>query len=152
MTNNQEPRTHVNAAIIAGIVGLIWLSAIIAVIVAPPPEVPAGGEVAVLKGDSITLSMIEWGFNQLKKGGPVIEIKAGTEVKFTITNDGKNFHGWQILRDGEIIAGWEKDDTIAPGESRTITVRLDEPGEYIYICPVAGHREKGMVGVIRVVE
>lgn len=147
-----EPKTHINAAIIAGIVGLVWLSAIWVNIVFPPPKVPAGAQQTVLRGTSISLVMHEWGFNQLEIGGPTIEIQAGTPITFTITNEGSNFHTWQILtKDGVIIAGWDKDDTISPGETRTITIVIEEPGEYIYICPVAGHKDKGMIGTIIVV-
>ncbi len=37
-------------------------------------------------------------------------------------------------------------------QTRTTTIRFDEPGEYKFICHLPGHEEYGMVGVLRVVE
>ena len=149
----QESRAHINAAIIAGVVGLVWLIGIWIVLVFPPQveAVAPGGEQQILTGTSINLVMQEWGFNQ-KRGAPIIEIKAGTEVTFTVVNQGRNLHSFQILTpDGEHVAGWTKDEVIDVGETRTLTVVIDEPGEYIYICPVEGHEDKGMKGILRVV-
>ncbi len=149
-----QPKTHINAAVIAGVIGLIWLSAIWVNLVIPPTETPAGSEEApILRGERIEINMHEWGFNQLKKGGPTIEIKAGQEVEIILTNNGKNFHSFQIrTKDGKPVAGLTKDDTIDPGATRTIKIRIDQPGEYIYVCPVSGHPEKGMRGTLIVTE
>jgi uncharacterized cupredoxin-like copper-binding protein len=141
--------THVVAAIAAGVIGALWLSAIWAVIVFPPQIELGGGP--VLRGESITLVLHEWGFNELDRGGPNIEIRAGVEVTITLVNEGRNFHTFQIVKDGgEKVAGLDEDEVIASGESITITIKIDEPGEYFYICPVSGHRDKGMVGLITV--
>ena len=150
----EQPKTHINAAIIAGFIGFIWIVAIILNLLIPPQPAaaPAGEEVPILRGKSITILMHEWGFNQLKQGGPVIEIPAGEEVEIIVRNEGSNLHSWQVkTKDGKKVAGLDKDDTIDPGEELVLTIKIDEPGEYLYICPVAGHEEKGMQGILRVV-
>ena len=148
----EEPKTHINAAIIAGFIGLLWLIAIMVnFFITPPAGAAAGEEVQIIRGERITLAMDEWGFNG-KQGGPIIEIPAGKEVEIVIINQGRNFHGFQVKApDGSKLAGLDKDDTVDPGEERSIIIKIDTPGEYIYVCPVAGHEERGMRGIIRVV-
>ena len=150
---SEQQKTHINAAVIAGVIGLIWLIAIMVNFFITPPAAgaaAAGETVQTIRGTKITLTMTEWGFNG-KQGGPVIEIPAGQEVEITILNEGRNFHSWQVkTEDGTKIAGLDKDDTIDPGAERTIKIKIDKPGEYIYICPVSGHEEKGMQGILRV--
>ncbi|MFQ5885746.1 MAG: cupredoxin domain-containing protein [Anaerolineae bacterium] len=146
---NAKIGSHVFAAIGGGVIGAIWLSAIWAVIVFPPQIELGGG--AVLRGDSITLVLHEWGFNELNRGGPSIEIRAGTEITITLVNEGRNFHTFQIVQDdGEKVAGLDEDQVIGSGETLVITFTIYEPGEYFYICPVSGHRDKGMIGIVTV--
>lgn len=143
-------RTDIFAVFTAGAIGVVWLSAIWIILVFPTQLELGGGP--VLTGESITLSLSEWGFNGLKKGGPEIEIKAGVEITLILTNEGVNFHTWQaIMLDNGEVAGLSEDDPVNPGETRTITIKIDEPGEYLYICSTAGHREKGMVSILRVI-
>lgn len=138
------------AAFVAGIIGIVWLSAIWLILVFPP-QTELGGD-AILTGERIEISLGEWGFNGLKKGGPEIEIKAGVEVTLILTNEGVNFHTWQaIMTDNGDLAGLSEDDPVNPGEIRTITIKIDEPGEYLYICSTAGHKEKGMISILRVI-
>jgi hypothetical protein len=141
-------RTDVAAGILAGVVGLFLIVAIWATLVFPVPIVSGGG--SVLTGNNILLAEHEWGFNQFAKGGP--EICGNTTahtMNITLTNTGINLHGFQIVRadTGAFVAGLNKTDLVRRGEVRHVSINLDRiaPGSYYYICPVAGHRQKGMV-------
>lgn len=153
-------RQDVLAAVGAGVVGAIWIVAIWVSLVfgLQPPLTPAaaggagGAAPQKLAGESITLVMTEWGFGGAQRGGPTIEIPAGKEVEITLINEGVNFHSFQVItKDGVKVAGLDKDDVIGGGETRVVKIKIDEPGEYLYICPVAGHQEKGMEGTLVVV-
>jgi plastocyanin len=37
---------------------------------------------------------------------------------------------------------------LAPGETRTITLRFDEPGTHTFICSLPGHAVAGMTGAV----
>lgn len=137
-------RTDVVAGVFAGVAGLILISAIWVTLVLPPTIQVGGG--GILTGDQIALREHEWGFNQFTKSGPEICGVVGHNITVTLHNDGKNLHGFQIVRDGGVfIAGLNKTDLLRPGEIRKITFRISQPGNYFYICPVSGHRQKGMV-------
>jgi hypothetical protein len=146
---NKPLRTDVTAGILAGVVGLSLIVAIWTNLVYPAPIVSGGGG-SVLTGNNILLSEHEWGFNQFAKGGPEIcGNKTIDHMNITLTNTGINLHGFQIVRadTGAFVAGLNKTDLVRRGEIRHIIIDLDKiaPGSYYYICPVAGHRQKGMV-------
>jgi plastocyanin len=64
---------------------------------------------------------------------------AGT-YEITLTNDGEATHDIRVERDGEDVA---ESDSVAPGESTTLTVTLEE-GEYVFYCSIGNHRAMGM--------
>lgn len=37
---------------------------------------------------------------------------------------------------------------LAPGETRTVTLRFDEPGTHTFICTLPGHAAAGMTGAV----
>jgi hypothetical protein len=136
-------RTDVSAVVAAGIVGFLMIAAIWIALVFPPPIQIGGG--GILSGDRVALKEHEWGFNEFAKGGPEICEVAGRNMTITIQNTGKNIHGFQIVRDGgAFVAGLNTTDLLRPGEVRQVTVKITQPGNYYYICPVHGHRAKGM--------
>jgi hypothetical protein len=141
-------RSDVAAGIIAGVIGLFWIGAIVTSLVFPPPVQIATG--AILTGDQIALREHEWGFNQFTKGGPEICIVTGHTLNITLTNDGHNLHGFQIVRDGGTpvpgLSGLNATERLSPLEVKKLTLKIDQPGNYYYICPVTGHRAKGMIG------
>lgn len=148
-----EPRTHITAGILAGVIGLLWLIAILVKLLVLPVGAPAaGGETQILRGDEITLVLHEWGFNEFSRGGPVIEVEAGEEIRITVRNEGSNVHAFSVItKDGRYVAGMLEDEIIDPGQEVVLTIKIDEPGEYLYICPVPGHADQGMTGIYRVV-
>ncbi len=129
-----------------GIVGLVWLAAIMYVLVFPPAAVRGVGE--PLTGTEFDLDMHEWGFADVEVGGPPIIVAPGVEITFILTNTGINFHSFEVVGDGgEHPFGLTQDDVVDPGVVQTISFIVDlEEGEYVYICPVQGHRDRGMEG------
>ena len=137
--------------IVAGIIGLVVVVVIWAGLVFPAPIASGGG---ILSGNNIALREHEWGFAgggyQAAKGGPEIcASSTNATMNITLSNSGINLHGFQIVRadTGAFVAGLNKTDLLARGDSRHIVINLAKiaPGSYVYICPVAGHRQKGMV-------
>ena len=150
-------RADVAAGIVAGIVGLVVIVVIWVGLVFPAPIASGGG--GNLRGNSISLREHEWGFAgggyALAKGGPEICANSNNAtLNITLTNTGINLHGFQIVRadTGAFVAGLNKTDLLTRGETRHIKIDVSRiaPGNYYYICPVAGHRQKGMVAPFNV--
>ena len=142
-------RADAAAGIGAGVVGLFFIIAIWTNLVFPAPIVVGGGGGAVLV-DPASLREHEWGFNQFAKGGPEIcANQTSLNLNITLSNTGINLHGFQIVRadTGAFVAGLNKTDLLARGETRHINIDVGRiaPGSYYYICPVAGHHQKGMI-------
>ena len=142
-------RADAAAGIGAGVVGLFFIIAIWTNLVFPAPIVVGGGGGAVLV-DPANLREHEWGFNQFAKGGPEIcANQTSLNLNITLSNTGINLHGFQIVQadTGAFVAGLNKTDLLARGETRHINIDVGRiaPGSYYYICPVAGHRQKGMI-------
>ena len=142
-------RADAAAGIGAGVVGLFFIIAIWTNLVFPAPIVVGGGGGAVLV-DPASLREHEWGFNQFAKGGPEIcANQTSLNLNITLSNTGINLHGFQVIRadTGAFVAGLNKTDLLAHGETRHINIDVSRiaPGSYYYICPVAGHRQKGMI-------
>src|SRR5438445_3199015 len=146
-------RADVAAGIVAGIVGLVVIVTIWVSLVFPAPIIVSGGG-GILTGNDIALREHEWGFAgggySLAKGGPEICANSNNAtMNITLTNAGINLHGFQIVRadTGAFVAGLNKTDLLTRGETRHITIDVGRiaPGSYYYICPVAGHRQEGMI-------
>jgi uncharacterized cupredoxin-like copper-binding protein len=67
-------------------------------------------------------------------------------VAFKVTNDGQVAHALEIEGNGVE----EETETIQPGKSATLTVKLSKAGSYEIYCPIDGHKDKGMKGEITV--
>jgi plastocyanin len=59
---------------------------------------------------------------------------------FEVLNSGSATHDFVVERNGDDVVGT---DSIAPGNSSTVTVDL-EPGEYVFYCSIGNHRAMGM--------
>jgi len=68
------------------------------------------------------------------------------EVTIAFINPAAIEHDLHIESDGEELAS---SDLVADGDSTEASAEL-EPGEYVYYCAVAGHREAGMEGTLSV--
>ena len=67
-------------------------------------------------------------------------------VRFIIANGADVEHGFEV--EGQGIE--EEIAAIAAGSSDSLTVQLDQPGEYVIYCPVGDHRQRGMTGTLSV--
>ncbi len=95
-----------------------------------------------------------------------LSVRAGETVAFRITNTGKIDHefvigdaAFQAEHDKEMQSGGMSsmsgsevayEISLAPGETRIVTYRFDDPGQFLYGCHVPGHYAAGMKGVITV--
>ena len=96
------------------------------------------GDTAAAGGESVALTATEYKFDPAD-----VTVDAAGKVTFTVSNDGQQTHALEVEGNGVE----EETDSIAAGESGTLTVDL-EPGEYEFYCPIDGHREQGMEGKI----
>ena len=96
------------------------------------------GDTAAAGGESVALTATEFKFDPAD-----VTVDAAGKVTFTVSNDGQQTHALEVEGNGVE----EETDSIAAGESGTLTVDL-EPGEYEFYCPIDGHREQGMEGKI----
>lgn len=97
-----------------------------------------------------------------------LEVMAGQPVKLTLRNEGALEHDFSIMEvphTGEVMAeegehgmgghdmsnmAIDPEIHVAPpvGESLSVEFTPSTPGEYEYLCTVAGHKEAGMVGIL----
>jgi nitrite reductase (NO-forming) len=86
--------------------------------------------------------------------GPVIRARVGDVLRFTITNPAGNTHPHNV--DFHAVTGsggGAEATTVAPGETKTIEVRLLYPGFFMYHCAygdIPQHISHGMFGGILV--
>ncbi len=67
-------------------------------------------------------------------------------VRFVVANGADIEHGFEV--EGQGIE--EEIAAIPAGSSDSLTVQLDQPGEYVIYCPVGDHRQQGMAGTLTV--
>lgn len=77
---------------------------------------------------------------ELRFEPPVIRVRTGQRLHVELINAGYVSHNLEIPSLG---VGTEM---ISPGESARFTIRIEEPGQYRWICDIASHREAGMEG------
>ena len=66
-----------------------------------------------------------------------LELTAGEPVNVKITNEGETLHDF-TLEEADVHVNLE------PGETKTTSLTVDEPGTYEAKCTVPGHAEGGM--------
>jgi len=72
-----------------------------------------------------------------------LEVRRGETVTLVVSNDGALVHNISIDE-----FGVKRD--YRPGETVRVTFTADRAGEFEFYCDEPGHREAGMVGVLRV--
>lgn len=116
---------------------------------------PRGGQArnwkAVELGPAIRVIATNFDFNVAARPGDPepsrIVVQPGEKVRVTLINRAHDTkHNIEFeLPGGEV----EFEQPVPPGGSRTLVFTAPEqPGEYVIYCPVAHHREKGMVGTL----
>lgn len=91
-----------------------------------------------------------------------LEVEQGEVITFVITNEGEMPHDFtlgdeaiQEQHEEEMSSGMAAHDHpygvfLEPGETKEITWRFTNPGEFLFGCHVPGHYKAGMVGTIAV--
>lgn len=76
-----------------------------------------------------------------------LDAKVGVSLRVRLTNRGTERHDLNFpslhmpgLRGVESI--------LEPGETRTITLRFDQPGTHAFVCSLPGHAAAGMTGAV----
>lgn len=83
--------------------------------------------------------------------GPVLRVKQGDIVNFTLTNAASSTMGHSIDFHAAKVAANTYYKTISPGQTFTFEFRADYPGVFMYHCgtpPVLEHIAKGLYGMI----
>jgi uncharacterized cupredoxin-like copper-binding protein len=89
---------------------------------------------------------ISIGETEYKLDPSSVEVDQAGNVTFTVTNNGQIDHALEV--EGQGVE--EETETIKPGESAELTVDLSEEGSYEIYCPIEGHRDLGMEGMLTV--
>jgi len=96
---------------------------------------PAGG------GQTVSIGEIEY-----KLDPSSVKVDQAGTVTFKVTNNGGIDHALEV--EGQGVE--EETETIKPGETAELTVDLSKEGSYEIYCPIDGHRDKGMEGMLTV--
>ena len=102
---------------------------------------------SVAPGASDASGAIAVGASEFKFEPAVIAVPAGS-VTFRISNVGAVEHEFEIFQ-GETVV--DEVEGLVPGLTRDLTVTL-APGDYTYVCKLAGHDAAGMKGNLTVTE
>ncbi len=122
--------------VIAGvIVGSLAIGLILAGLVAASRQAPSGGSAGSAE---IVLEDMRFTPNR-------IDAKVGVSLTVRLTNRGTerhdlNFESLHMPGLGGV------ESILEPGETRTITLLFDAPGEHTFICTLPGHAAAGMTG------
>jgi plastocyanin len=104
----------------------------------PPPPQTTKAPGAAATGGPVTIGETEF---KLTPANP--QVKAGT-VQFKAVNRGGVVHALEV----EGPSGEVETRELQPGQTQTISVKLDKPGRYEMYCPVGNHKEQGMEGTV----
>jgi uncharacterized cupredoxin-like copper-binding protein len=90
-------------------------------------------------GGQLTLSESEF---KITPANPTVA-KPGT-ITISAKNTGAVTHALSV----QTPSGTVSTGNIAPGASATLTVNATKAGKYTFFCPIPGHRQAGMQGVL----
>ena len=76
-----------------------------------------------------------------------LEAKVGESLVIRLTNQGMQRHDLNFPS-LHMPAHAGVESILAPGESRTIRLRFEQPGTHTFICSLPGHAASGMSGVV----
>ncbi len=78
-------------------------------------------------------------------------VQVGQPVQFQVTNNGTIQHNLKVELPAKSIAMQLFNTNLNPGETKTAEFTFTEVGDWQVYCPVDGHKDAGMKGVIHVV-
>ena len=78
-----------------------------------------------------------------------IEADPGERLIVRLRNEGQVEHSLQFeLAGGDEV---QLEDNVSPGDTAELTVEVPEQsGDYVFFCPISGHRQLGMEGTLAV--
>ena len=86
---------------------------------------------------TVGIATVEYAF----EADAAISITAGETSEFVVTNEGEIDHEMEVLTDASRRLG--KTSRLAPGQSESLVVTVEEPGVYTVICDIDDHRSRG---------
>jgi plastocyanin len=106
-------------------------------------------------GNSMKVTMIDFAFQPAE-----MTVAANKSVTLTIVNNGSTPHDWALMSQKVTAPFGDKDKanilaqkTVPAGQTDTLTFTSPAtPGDYQYLCTVAGHLESGMTGTLHVTQ
>lgn len=93
---------------------------------------------SVFSANPITIDLAEYSFSP-----DHLTLKAGQTAELALTNTGKILHTFTV-------PDLNVDESLAAGQSKTITVRAAKSGTFELFCSIPGHKERGMRGQVNV--
>ena len=131
----------------------------------PPPGSNTGSNTVsntasiTIYGGEVSASSYGWGLTQSKltSPGPTLNMTVGTTYKLTFNNVGQFPHAFVIKNANSATATtmWNAavgsaSAPITAGQSGSVTFTPTQAGTYYYLCPVPGHDDLGMWGMVKV--
>ena len=105
----------------------------------------------------VLVTMRETDDGKMVYNPPKVDVRSGEQIRFKITNQGKNEHEFVLNtfeenqeHKAEMAKnpGMEHDDpnnkTVAAGKTAEVLWKFTKPGTYEYACLIPGHYEAGM--------
>ena len=123
----------------APLVRLLAIAAVVTVAAACGADQPTGSPTPVPSG-IVPVNALEFKYEPA-----TLSVPAGS-VTFAVRNTGNIEHEFEIFKGDTVI---DEIEGLVPGLTKELTVTL-EPGEYVYVCKLAGHEEQGMKGALTV--
>jgi iron uptake system component EfeO len=118
---------------------MLAFAAVAALVAACGADQPTGSPTPVPSG-IVAVNALEFKYEPA-----TLTVPAG-DVTFAVRNTGNIEHEFEIFKDGSVV---DELEGIVPGLTKELTVTLG-PGEYTYVCKLAGHEEQGMKGTLTV--
>ena len=114
---------------------------------------------AGMAGRTVEVEMDEWGFSPA-----AIEVTPGETIRFLVRNTGNLPHEFMFMSAGVMQAlnyrlqraDWSLTEheaifeqaIILPGDSMDVTLRIEEPGTWTFMCMLPYHMQFGMMGMM----
>lgn len=126
-----------------------------------------GGGLRVLQGHGpgamhvreVRVHMREWGFEPAR-----VDVKPGEVVRLVVRNDGNNPHEFMLMSHAAMAAvnyrlqraDWNlleheafyEREIVMPGDSIEVTLRIEQPGAWMFMCMFPYHMQFGMMGTM----